>query len=377
MMTGRSARKLWAIVVIGSAAGVYVPMARSAPPAAALPQPLPPRVARFPLSKDAIDDAHRIQSLEQLRTQFPPEKSERSHIPMRTLFELYVRTDPQKAVKLAQQMQATGAAKSWRGRVELAEALIEVNQKLHAGRAREALALVSRLTPDKYYMWPTPGQLGFENGALIDRVRARVMAEVGQAQTAFRTLLQLEAKAPEDETEAELQEIGKLLHKGPARVEADVKATLYAGAKPAPPFDLQEYSSNEGVSLAKLRGKVVLLTFWFPSCEACAEEFPHFESVMRRLRQKGEDVAYIGINVVREQDSYVLRVIEKKRYSFIALKGTEAVQGAKSGYAVRVEPTNFVIDRSGKIVYRDFGSDDPEGESLLQRMIESVLEART
>lgn len=364
---------LLAIIVIGTAAAVCVPIARpDSLPATALSQHLPTAAAKP--SDDATDDAHRIQNLEQLRTQFPPEKSERSYGPMRTLFELYLRTDSQKAVKLAQQMQATGAAMSWLGRAGLAQEFIEVNQRLSDGKASEALALVSKLKPEQY---------SSEDSAMIGRFNARLMAGAGQSQAAYPTLLRLQSKAPEDETETLLQEIGKQLHKSPTQVRSDLKATLYAEAKPAPPFNLRKYTSDERVSLAKLRGKVVLLTFWFPSCGPCVAEFSHFETVMQRLRQKGDDVSYIGINVVRDQDSYVLPLIAKKKYSFTALKGPEAVQGAKSdyaiprGYAIRGAPTNFVIARSGKIVYRDFTIDDAQGELMLQRMIESVLEAPT
>jgi hypothetical protein len=61
------------------------------------------------------------------------------------------------------------------------------------------------------------------------------------------------------------------------------------------------------------------------------------------------------------------------RYSFTPLRGTEAVTGP-DGYAVRGYPANFLIDRDGRVVYRDFRAHDEESNLVLQRMIESLLD---
>jgi thiol-disulfide isomerase/thioredoxin len=164
------------------------------------------------------------------------------------------------------------------------------------------------------------------------------------------------------------------LHKTAAQVQADIKAAVDTGAKPAPPFNLQQYTSADTLSLAKLRGKVVLLTFWFPGCGPCAREFPHLEAVMQQFHTR-KDVVYLGINIVRDQDPYVLPRIEKMGYSFTPLKGTDSVTKGKGaiGFNVAGAPTNFVIDRKGRIVYHNFMIDDPHGELMVRRMIESVL----
>lgn len=314
------------------------------------------------LSEEAQDDTQRIRYLEELRTQYPPGKSEGRDYDMRTLFEIYLRTDPQKAFELARDMVA-GKAKDWGSRVELAQAFIQVKQMLAAGRAREAVALLGKLKLEKYS----------EDATMIERVKARVVAGAGRPQAAYRALLQVQAKSPEDETEGTLEVIGKQLHKSSTKVRADIKAAVYAHARRAPPFDLETYGSNRMVSLAKLRGKVVLLTFWFPGCSVCREEFPYFETAMRHVRKESSEVVYIGINAVREQDSYVLPRMKRSQYSFIPLKGNEGVLGTKKGYAVVGEPTNFIIDRSGKIVYSGFLIENNQSEVVLQRMLESVL----
>jgi thiol-disulfide isomerase/thioredoxin len=319
-------------------------------------------IALYWLGEDEHSDAQRIVYFEQLRSQFPPEKFRWGAEGMPRLFETYMRVDPAKAVKLAQDMQAAKASADWAGRVELAQAFVEVDKKLAAGQANEALALLDKLKPEH----------NSDNTAMVERLKSRVMAEAGQAQGGYQALLALQAKEPDDETQAALQTIGQQLHKTAGQVQSEIKAAVDGGAKPAPPFNLQEYTSDDTLSLAKLRGKVLLVTFWFPGCGPCAREFPHFEAVMQQFHHN-KDVVYIGINMVRDQDAYVLPRIEKMRYSFTPLKGTDSVTKGPTGFGVKGAPTNFVIDRKGRIVYRNFTIDDPHGELMVQRMIESVL----
>ncbi len=325
------------------------------------------------LAVGAPDDAKRIAILEQLRQQFPPEKFNWSADGMSDLFDAYLRVDPLKAVKLAQEMQSEMGSekgseresKEWAARVELAQTYIQVNQKVAAGKAADAVALLDKLSANPRS----------SNAAMLVRLKAQVMIKAGQLRGAYASLLKQQAKWPEHATRAALESAGKQLNKTADQVHADLKRALDANAKIAPPFNLQQYGSADSVSLAKLRGKVVLLTFWFPGCGPCRAEFPHFEAVMHQFREK--DVVYLGINVQRDQDEYVLPFMAKTQYSFLPLKSTDedTEGGGKEAkdYKVRGEPSNFVIDRTGRIVYRDFAIDNADGESVVKHMIESVL----
>jgi hypothetical protein len=73
----------------------------------------------------------------------------------------------------------------------------------------------------------------------------------------------------------------------------------------------------------------------------------------------------------------VLPFMTKTGYSFLPLKSTPdaGTIGGKEvqQYQVRGEPSNFVIDPTGRIVYRNFEIQDEDGESVVKHMIESVL----
>ncbi|MGZ3929511.1 MAG: TlpA disulfide reductase family protein, partial [Mucilaginibacter sp.] len=123
------------------------------------------------------------------------------------------------------------------------------------------------------------------------------------------------------------------------------------------------------LNLKDLKGKVVLLTFWFPGCGPCRAEFPHFQAVINKFI--GKDLVYIGINVSPLQDPYVVPFLQNTKYSFIPLRGT--AEFARNNYGVEGEPENFLIDKDGKIIFKNFRIDN-NNHRTLELMISSLLQ---
>jgi len=128
------------------------------------------------------------------------------------------------------------------------------------------------------------------------------------------------------------------------------------------------YTSDKKAALADYKGKVVLLTFWFPGCGPCRAEFPHFENVLKRFQ--GKNIVYLAVNVDPIQDDYVLPFLQGTGYSFVPLRGT--AEWAAQTYKVSGQPTNFLIDGHGRIVFSNFQISE-NNERKLELMIASML----
>lgn len=317
--------------------------------------------ALYWLAERASTDQDRIAFAEQAREKFSAERFSWTRSVMPVLFDAYLRTEPSLALALAREQEgkvAEGDGAEWKMRVALAENYLEVKKLLAAGNAADAAPLAEKMSADRFS----------SNNGMIALLKAEVTAKKGEVQAAYDALIERMASTPEDATRTALLEYGKTLNQSAEQVSADIHARRDAQARPAPEFELQRYDSAAKTSLADYRGKVVLLTFWFPGCGPCRGEFPNFENVLARF--KGKDVAYVGINGIRDQDDYVQSFMAGTRYTFTPLRGEEAVTKA---YGVRGYPANFLIDKEGRTVYRNFRTND-HNELLLQRMIESLLE---
>lgn len=321
--------------------------------------------ALYWLGERTQDDAKKIEFWERARTAFPPDKFSWTSSAMPGLFDAHLRTDPAKAIALAKAMpedrnRRGGDANGWAARAKFAEDYVAATAALAAKEYEKAEALLAGMKPDRRS----------SNAERLALLAADAKVGLGKPEAAFDMLTARLAATPEDATRAALFALGKKLGKSEQAVNESVWKLRDATTKPAPEFALGVYGSEAKATLADYRGKVILLTFWFPGCGPCRGEFPHFENVIGKFQ--GKPVAYLGINVDRKQDDYVMSFMKGTKYSFTPLQGDGLVEKPEA-FNARGCPTNFLIDQRGRIVYRDFMIHG-ENEVLLQRMIESLLE---
>jgi peroxiredoxin len=104
------------------------------------------------------------------------------------------------------------------------------------------------------------------------------------------------------------------------------------------------------VSLASLRGKVVLLNFWATWCQECRPEMPAFERMHRKLAAQGLSV--LGINA-REGTAAIRAYAKELGLTFPLV--TDSKGEINAAYGVIGLPTTFVIARDGRAVARGVG----------------------
>jgi len=113
--------------------------------------------------------------------------------------------------------------------------------------------------------------------------------------------------------------------------------------KTAPSLVLTELN-GDSFDLAKLRGKVVLVTYWATWCAPCKKEMPVIDAFYRRYHQRGLEV--IGISADHPQDFARMRKMSRSlSYPTTTLdRITDNGFGSPEGF-----PLTYVIDPSGTI----------------------------
>lgn len=105
---------------------------------------------------------------------------------------------------------------------------------------------------------------------------------------------------------------------------------------------------GKSVRLHKLKGKVVVLNFWFVSCPPCRLEIPELNELTKEFA--GKEVVFLGIALDGPSAVEQFKLNTPFDYQQIA-----SGQSIASQYGVKGYPTHVVIDKSGKVVFQTVG----------------------
>ncbi|MDE5423486.1 TlpA family protein disulfide reductase [Ancylomarina sp. DW003] len=135
----------------------------------------------------------------------------------------------------------------------------------------------------------------------------------------------------------------------------------------APNFTVKTLDGKE-FKLSDMKGKVVLVNFFATWCGPCMKELPELEKQLWP-RFKNENFELISIG--REHTRAELKKFQaKKKFSFpIAADPQRHIYGR---YAEKFIPRNYIIDKTGKIIFQAQGFSQKELDKMMS-IIEKAL----
>lgn len=141
----------------------------------------------------------------------------------------------------------------------------------------------------------------------------------------------------------------------------------------APPWKLPSLDGTH-LESAQFKGKVLVVDFWGSWCGPCRMELPLFQAAYEKYRDQG--VVFVGINWERATTNEsrlqaAKQFVDQSGFTFpVVLDHDYSVSTA---YSVQAFPSLYVIDKTGKIRYRNVGF-SPQIDALMGAQIESLLE---
>lgn len=156
-------------------------------------------------------------------------------------------------------------------------------------------------------------------------------------------------------------------------------------AKPTPVSDdavlaLKDLTGADQ-TLAGYRGRVVVLNFWATWCEPCMKEMPDLAAIQN-------DYAALGVQVIgaagdtAADSAKVMKFIREHKVNFPVWVGATTDDMQRFGLGT-VLPATVVIDKNGKIVWREIGIIKPDvlrkelDKMLLPKVAEATKVAKT
>jgi thiol-disulfide isomerase/thioredoxin len=151
----------------------------------------------------------------------------------------------------------------------------------------------------------------------------------------------------------------RLVQAGFAIPKAEISATDFT----LPGLD------GKTVGLSSFRGKLVILSFWATWCGPCKQELPSIQALYEKLKGKGLTVVAVDL---MEDPKTVGDFVKSYGMTFpVLLDGHGKVGGIYDAGSI---PTNYLVDRKGKILARVVGYDgvewtSPERLALFEKLL--------
>lgn len=137
----------------------------------------------------------------------------------------------------------------------------------------------------------------------------------------------------------------------------------------APAFTVRNLDGNLE-TLADYRGQIVILNLWATWCGPCRIEMPGFEKLYRRFRSGG--LTILGVSLDKGNDKAVEDFVREYNLSFpVFLDDKGEVERLYKTFTI---PTTYVIDRSGRVVFKVDGAKNWQSEETF-RSVEFLLKA--
>jgi peroxiredoxin len=139
-----------------------------------------------------------------------------------------------------------------------------------------------------------------------------------------------------------------------------------ATGTPAAAFALPA-AAGDTVSLADLKGQVVLINFWASWCGPCRQEMPILDQLYKKYKTAG--FTLLGVNV-EPKSADALGFLKGTPVSFPILFDTQSK--VSTLYEVTGMPSTVIIDRRGNVRYIHHGykpGDDGEYQDQIRTLM--------
>jgi len=135
----------------------------------------------------------------------------------------------------------------------------------------------------------------------------------------------------------------------------------------APEFEATTLDGNR-ISLKGLKGKAVVLNFWFINCGPCRGEMPELNKIVEEFKDRVRFLAFAS-----DSTPALKGFLKENSFKYEIIPG----DGAKFSGSYKVEgfPTHFLIDQNGRIAWEARGA-HPDNIKRLRAMIQRTLDGR-
>lgn len=125
---------------------------------------------------------------------------------------------------------------------------------------------------------------------------------------------------------------------------------------------------GDSLMLSSLKGKVVLIDFWFIGCGACGQSIPDLNKIQAKFRDKG--LVVMGINLLSNKVDKISDYCRNRGMEYINVWNGDRIS---NDYQVgSAAPIFYIIDKEGTIAYSQVGHDSIRLENAVNDIMNKL-----
>jgi thiol-disulfide isomerase/thioredoxin len=125
-------------------------------------------------------------------------------------------------------------------------------------------------------------------------------------------------------------------------------------------------TDNQKFKVEDLKGKVLVVNFWFINCPPCRAEIPDLNEMVEQYKDN-KDVIFVAVGLDPWFDLKEYLVKQPFKYHLVTDGRYYATEQNVNNY-----PTNVVVDRNGKVAFQSMGG-SPATTLWMKRAIDAAL----
>lgn len=134
-----------------------------------------------------------------------------------------------------------------------------------------------------------------------------------------------------------------------------------------------QYLDGKPFALASEKGKVVFVNVWATWCGPCRMEIPELQKLHDKYNSRGFNVVGVSIDDTGVQD--VKKFVDQQKVGYPIVIDAEGKLA--NILQTTVLPTSVILDRNGKIIWRQVGALMPNDVAGVETTIEKAIANRS
>lgn len=132
-----------------------------------------------------------------------------------------------------------------------------------------------------------------------------------------------------------------------------------------PPDFTATLSDGSPIQLNHLKGKIVVINFWFISCSPCIKEMPELNELVKKY--EGKEVEFIAATFDSKEETN--EFFKNRQFNY---KQIVAARNLITLYKITAYPTHLILDQDGKVIFTQLGYNSKIIEQMT-KLIDAAL----